>query len=71
MEYKSMSDKDREDLITEIKNSPTSRLKLLLSHLKLFKDTSIILTNKELEIQKEYRKMIISELISRGKRGDL
>jgi len=69
-----MNYRDLYNFRNEIKNIekfPTSRLKLLLSYIKLFKDSNIILTNKELEIQKEYRKILISELIVRGKRKDL
>ena len=69
MNYKNMSDRDRNDFIMEVKNSSTEILKSWLAYIKLFKSNNIILSDNELEIQKDYKKIIIGELVSRGKKG--
>jgi len=68
MNYKNINPKDIDNFKNEIKNFTTERLKLLLSYIKLFKNKNHNLSDKELQLQSEYRKIIIGELVSRGKK---
>jgi len=71
MDYKNINPKDIYNFRNEIKDFTTDRLKLLLSYIKLFKNNSHNLTDKELQLQREYRKIIVGELVSRGKKKNL
>ena len=68
MNYKNINPKDINNFKNEIKDFTTERLKLLLSYIKLFKNKNHNLSDKELQLQSEYRKIIIGELVSRGKK---